>query len=108
MARQIASTGEIVQDDKKTSDAGKNDELYLYVKIYSPFKTYYDGIAKSVSAENDTGPFDILPKHHNFMALLIPCTIVIRSKDKKIEKQIRITRGVMHVRQNKVTVFLDV
>jgi len=107
MARQIASTGEIVkEDDKKTSDAQKNEEQILFVKVYSPFKTYFDGIAQSVSAENDTGPFDILPKHHNFMALLIPGTIEIRTKDGK--KQIRITRGVMHVRQNKVTVFLDV
>jgi hypothetical protein len=39
-----------------------NGELSMHVKVYSPFKDYYDGQAFSISAENATGPFDILPK----------------------------------------------
>ena len=79
----------------------------FHVKLYSPFKTYYDDDAKSISAENDTGPFDILPQHHNFITLLNPCEIVIYSVENN-EKRIQISKGVMHVRNNKVTVFLDV
>lgn len=79
----------------------------MAVKIYSPFKDYYDGPAFSVSAENATGPFDILPKHHNFISLLIPCEIVIRSVDKG-EQRIKISGGLMHVKADKLIVFLDV
>ncbi len=78
----------------------------MYVKVYAPFKTYYDGAADSISAVNDTGPFDILPKHHNFMTLLNPGTIIVRNDDE--HKEVPIDRGVMHVKADKVIVFLDV
>ena len=101
-------------DDKqatggKKSAKSKPDKLdsnSINVKVYTPFKTYYDGPAKSISAENDTGPFDVLPRHHNFMTLLNPGEITVRKDDG--EQKYRIARGVMHVRQNTVTVFLDV
>src|ERR1700710_757530 len=51
----------------------------MRVHIHSPFKDYYDGLAFSLSAENETGPFDILPRHHNFISLLLPCDIVVRT-----------------------------
>lgn len=110
--RQDASTGEIVevkdgaqpQSVKKPKDDLK--DLRLHIKVYSPFKTYFDDEALSISAENDTGPFDVLPKHHNFMSLLNPCDLIIRLPSK--EQRIRITRGIMHVRKDRVTVFLDV
>jgi F0F1-type ATP synthase epsilon subunit len=79
----------------------------MQVKVYAPFRTYFDGKAESLTAENKTGPFDILPHHKNFMSLLIPCTITVRvpgSPDFKL----KVTRGVMHVKSDKVTVFLDV
>jgi F0F1-type ATP synthase epsilon subunit len=87
--------------DQKIDD-GKN----MHVKVYAPFKTYFDGMAVSISASNDTGPFDILPKHHNFMTLLNTCDIVVRTADR--EEKIPIIRGVMHVKADEVKVFLDV
>ncbi len=78
----------------------------MRVKVYSPFKIYFDENAQSISAVNNTGPFDILPKHHNFMTLLNPCDIVVRTNDG--EQKFRISRGVMHVKADQVIVFLDV
>lgn len=78
----------------------------IHVKIYAPFKVYFDDEALSVSAVNETGPFDILPRHHNFMTLLTPCVITVRTT--RGEEQISIQRAVMHVKANAVTVFLDV
>src|SRR5262245_45965586 len=81
----------------------------MRVKIYSPFKTYYDEESYSISAVNATGPFDILPKHHNFMTLLEPCIITIRPAGAGArEQRIRISGGLMHVKADKVTVFLDI
>lgn len=78
----------------------------MNVKVYSPFKVYFDGEAASVSAESATGPFDILPQHHNFITLLIPCDLVIRTGNNP--ETIEIGGGIMHVKTNQVVVFLDV
>jgi F0F1-type ATP synthase epsilon subunit len=102
------------QDEKKPEDAQTEeaeqadlDESSINIKIYSPFKVYFNGVAKSISAENDTGPFDILPRHHNFITLLNSgeVTVVKRSGE---DQKYRIARGVMHVKKNQVIVFLDV
>jgi F0F1-type ATP synthase epsilon subunit len=87
--------------DSKIED-GKN----MAVKVYSPFKTYYEGIALSVSAASKTGDFDILPKHHNFITLLVPCDLIVRTE--KEDETFPITGGIMHVKADQVTVFLDV
>jgi F0F1-type ATP synthase epsilon subunit len=79
----------------------------MQVKIYAPFKVYYDSSASSVSAKNGTGPFDILPHHKNFISLLQPCDVVVR-QDGKPDYILPITRGIMHVKADKTTVFLDV
>ena len=89
------------------SAPANNSELSMEVKVYSPFRDYYDGPAFSLSAENDTGPFDILPKHHNFISLLSPCEMVVRTV-KNGDQKIRISGGIMHVKADKVIVFLDV
>jgi hypothetical protein len=84
-----------------------NGGLSMAVKVHSPFKDYYDGPAFSISAENATGPFDILPRHHNFITLLTACDIMVRTVSKGDQK-IRISGGIMHVKADKVIVFLDV
>jgi F0F1-type ATP synthase epsilon subunit len=92
--------------DKNQISQQETDDSVLNVKIYSPYKVYFNGPAKSVSAENDTGPFDVLPRHHNFMTLLNAGDVSVIKED-GVQKY-KIARGVMHVRKNKVTVFLDV
>jgi hypothetical protein len=89
--------------DTKTDDVGK---LSMSVKVHSPFKTYYDGVAFSISGDNATGPFDILPRHHNFISLLDACELVVRSE--KGDEKIQIAGGIMHVKADQVIVFLDV
>lgn len=90
---------------KKKTDPKEGDVFHL--KVYSPFKNYYEGDVASVSAANDTGDFDILAGHHNFITLLNPCDLVIRVKQKE-DEVIKITRGIMQVKADDVVVFLDV
>lgn len=78
----------------------------MHVKVHAPYRVYYDGDAESISAANATGPFDILPKHHNFMTLLTPCDLIVRQGDNN--EKIPIQRGIMHVKKDEVIVFLDV
>lgn len=93
--QQAADTAEQAQSDSQ-----------LHVKVWSPFKAYFDNYAKSISGVNGTGTFDILPKHHNFITILNACDLQLDTKDGPVK--IRISGGVMHVRKNLVTVFLEV
>jgi F-type H+-transporting ATPase subunit epsilon len=85
----------------------QTDKSIIHVKVHAPYKIYYDGEAESISAKNDTGDFDILGKHYNFISILAPGDIVIRKPDGEKET-ISIQQGVMHVKENEVVVFLDV
>ena len=98
---------EQAQAVKEYSKTEKNGQLSMQVKVYSPFNDYYEGSAFSLSAENATGPFDILPKHHNFISLLSACEVIVRTVNKG-EQRIRISGGLMHVKADRVIVFLDV
>lgn len=89
-----------------SSASAKLDTKHMHVKVHAPYKVYFDGPALSISAANQTGPFDILPGHHNFMTLLTPCVVVVRTD--REEEKIQIQRGVMHVKANQVIIFLDV
>lgn len=79
----------------------------MQVKVYTPFQVYFDGPADSLSATNETGPFDVLPRHKNFMSLLKPGNITVRRKGEP-DFNLKVDRAVLHVRANQATVFLDV
>lgn len=96
MAEQVTETTAQVPQGKPT----------MAVKIYAPFKVYFEGNAYSVSAINETGPFDVLPHHHNFLCMLVPSTIRVQGVDGL--KEIKIARALMHVKADYVAVFVDV
>lgn len=98
----VAQAAEVPPSGKKL----KKEDLTFHLKIYSPYKTYFDGPARSISAANDKGPFDILPKHHNFLTLLNAGDLEVRTATEK--ETIKISRGIMHVKADDVTVFLDI
>jgi F0F1-type ATP synthase epsilon subunit len=85
------------------SDSG---QPMMHIRVASPFTVYFNEEALSISAENDTGPFDILPHHHNFITLLGECEILVRKLVG--ESRIQISGGVMHVKADQVVVFLNV
>ena len=98
---------------KKHEDKPKQEELkdekgkpMMQVKVYAPFKNYFDEPAYSISAVNHTGPFDVLPHHHSFMTLIDPCEMVISAPNG--ETKIITKQAVMHVKADKVVVFMGV
>lgn len=78
----------------------------FHVKIFSPYQTYYEGEATSLSAENRTGPFDILPGHINFFSLLTGGEVTLNTGFQIL--QFQISRGILRVNKNTVTLFADV
>lgn len=89
------------------SKSKKNDAQSMNVKVYSPSRVYFDGEAFSVSAANDTGEFDILPKHHHFISLLNECDLIVRTVEEG-DRKISIAGGLLHVKADRVAVFLDI
>jgi F0F1-type ATP synthase epsilon subunit len=95
--------------DKPAATTGLKDaegKPMIHVRVYSPYENYFDDNAYSISGLNNTGPFDVLPRHHNFITLLNPCVLEVHVPN--AVKRIRISRGVMHVKADQVIVFLDV
>src|SRR5665647_223590 len=108
VVRQAASTGKTVDDDTRASMPLMFDNKpCMHVKIYSPFNVYFEGDAYNISGENATGPFDILPRHHNFIAILSPRELVVTSVNNGVSL-IKVAGGIMHVKKDKVSVFLQV
>jgi F0F1-type ATP synthase epsilon subunit len=107
--RQDASTGEMVEvDDDAEGEAKAADPKHptLSTKVYAAFQVYFEGQAYSISGVNETGPFDVLPGHRNFLCILKPCDLLVKTPVG--DKTIKVARAVMHVRAEKVTVFIDV
>lgn len=78
----------------------------MNVKVYAPFEIYYEGDAYSISAVNGTGPFDVLPHHHNFICILEPCVVKVDTPTG--QKTVKVYRALMHVKADRVAVFVDV
>jgi len=106
MIEEKTDSAKKIEEAKKEQEQAKSSKPEMHVKVYSPFKVYFDDEADSISGQNATGPFDILPKHHNFMTLLVACELVIRTF--RGEERIRISGGLMHVKADQVIVFLDI
>lgn len=98
-------TPEAADSDQPVKASGGKPTMA--VKIYAPFQVYFEGDAYSFSAVNETGPFDILPKHHNFLCMLVPCDVKVKPVGGD-EKIIKVHRALMHVKADKVVVFMDV
>jgi F0F1-type ATP synthase epsilon subunit len=96
---------EVAQTEPAKSVA-KSGKPTMAIKVYAPFKVYYEGEGYRVSAVNATGPFDILPHHHNFLCMLLPCDLEVESPDGV--KTYKIQRALMYVKSERVVVFLDV
>lgn len=104
MAEETTPTPEVTETEQVA--AKSNGKPTISVKVYAPFKVYFEGEAYSVSAINATGPFDVLPRHHNFLCMLIPCTLTVQSPNGV--QNIKINRALMQVKADSVVVFMDV
>lgn len=78
----------------------------LSVRIMSPTQTFYDGSAMSVSAVNETGPFDILEDHANFFSLLSEGNVVINTGLRSLT--FNVNQGIMKVHNNHIDLFVDI
>ena len=77
----------------------------LSVVARAPFEVYYEGEARSLTATNPIGEFDILPGHADFFSVLSPCDVIIETSHEPIN--FTITNGIITVRDNEVMIFVN-
>lgn len=78
----------------------------LTVIARAPFNIYYEGPAKSLSACNRVGQFDILPGHADFFSILSPGEVIIDTLSEPIN--FNINNGIVTVRDNEVLLFVNI
>ena len=77
----------------------------LKVDIRNRKEQFFMGDAKTVSSFNDTGEFDILPRHANFVTLIRGYVII--DKGLPSEKKFEVDNGVLAAKTGEVDVYLD-
>jgi F0F1-type ATP synthase epsilon subunit len=76
----------------------------LIVKIRSKTGQLYSGDAFSVTSRNESGVFDILPYHVNFISLIFDFVIV--DKDTPNEKKFDIEKGILYMIENNINIYV--
>ena len=79
----------------------------LKIIARAPFHIYYEGVAKSISAANKVGQFDILPSHADFFSILNPGEVTIETESESEPVAFNISNGIITVRDNEVMLFAD-
>lgn len=79
----------------------------FHLRVLDANETKIDTDARSLSARNRGGKFDILADHIPFITLLAACQITIRKADRDLE-QIQVNRGLLKFVDNEAVILMDV
>lgn len=80
----------------------------LYAAVYLPNyakQAGFRGYARSVSASNVEGRFDILPQHENFVTLVLGAVTIIDQQGKRYE--LKLGQGLLEASNNLVKIFVE-
>jgi F0F1-type ATP synthase epsilon subunit len=78
--------------------------LHLKFKFLTPTQVVFFGEVVSVAAENEEGKFSILPNHANFISV-VTGDVIVRQKDSQKLKTLDVQHGIVHCKNNEVSVF---
>ena len=90
--------------DKMSGKKKKKD--VLNVRIITLGKVLWEGEAETVSADNTSGNFDILPYHANFITILKESPIVINTKEGR--KEFSFPRSLLYAKDNSIKIYAGV
>lgn len=80
-----------------------SDKIHVMVRNRS--RLLFDDFVKAVTSKNDTGIFDILPEHSNFISVLRE-SITLHKID-GTEQVIPLQNGVIKVKDNGIRCYID-
>lgn len=87
-----------------TDVLGKSKQLYVSIK--SKNKILYDGNVLTLTSKNESGVFDILLLHTNFITLVRDYVII--DKGLPTEQRFDFEKGVLYVIANKVDMYIGI
>lgn len=79
----------------------------LKVTIKSPSQDIFTGEIESLSSQNSTGKFDVLPGHANFLTVIENKPITIRQKETG-KQEFNFPLAIISVTNNQVIVYTDI
>ena len=88
-----------------TQPAVTFSEEKIKVKVRNRTRVLFDDYVKAVTSKNDTGVFDILPTHANFISL-ISTPLILRKLDGQ-KQEIKFTNGILKVKDNSIHCYID-
>ncbi|MGM0482277.1 MAG: hypothetical protein ACQEP6_00215 [Patescibacteria group bacterium] len=91
----------------KNEESKEKDQTLLSVRIISLGEVVWEGYAQSISAENTSGPFDVLPQHANFITILKDTPIVVKTESKE-EKKFTFPRSLLYAKENEIKIYANV
>jgi F0F1-type ATP synthase epsilon subunit len=88
------------QNEAPTSSVEK-----IHVRVRNRTQLLFDDDVTSVTSKNDTGIFDVLPEHANFISL-ITSPLILRKLDGQ-KQEIPFVNGIIKVKDNAVYCYID-
>ena len=92
------------QTQPQPAPPGQNDPLHL--TIISAEGTVYNQDVRAISSTNDTGDFDILGFHENFISI-IQKKVIVHQMDSSL-REFPVEVAVLKAINNKVEIFLGI
>ncbi len=86
--------------------AEQKTEPTINVRIVSPEKTLFEGLARSITCFNKEGEFDILPFHSNFISLIYK-SITVNPVDTESQR-FEIGYALLKCMGNSITILTNV
>ena len=80
-----------------------NDRIHVMVRNRN--QVLFEDDVKAVTSKNDTGVFDILPEHSNFISVINE-SVTVHKLDGQAQK-FPLANGVMKVKNSTVNCYLD-
>jgi F0F1-type ATP synthase epsilon subunit len=80
-------------------------DVKIKVTVRNRMAILFDDYVKAVTSKNDTGEFDILPEHSNFISL-ITSPLILRKLDGQ-KQEIKFSSGIIKVKDNAIYCYVD-
>jgi F0F1-type ATP synthase epsilon subunit len=78
---------------------------HIHVMVRNRTQILFEGDVESLTSINDTGTFDVLPQHANFISL-IKTQLILRPRGGE-KKEISFTTGILKVKDTTVHCYID-
>ncbi len=78
----------------------------IHLVIRDKRQTLFQGDVKSLTSYNAKGTFDILPEHTNFISIISDRIEFVKTDNTRM--QLTLKRGVVHVKENHVEIYLGI